>query len=107
LGWYLKLILDNMKLKPLNSHVVVKPLKEEEVSKSGIILPDTVDKERSERGEVVAIGPGKLDQNNNRQPISVEVGNKVIFKKYSPDEIKIDGVEYLILDEGDILAIIE
>lgn len=96
-----------MQLKPLNDHVIVKPIAEDEVTKSGIVLPETISKERPERGEVVAIGSGKLLDNGQRAPMNVKAGDKVIFKKYSPDEIKIDGQEFLILSEGDILAILE
>ena len=96
-----------LNVKPLADRVIVKPITVEEKSKSGIILPDTVDKEKPEQGEVVAVGPGKLLENGSRSTVSVAVGNKVLFKKYSPDEIKIDGTEYLVLEESDILAIIE
>lgn len=96
-----------MKLKPLHDHLVVKPITEDEVTKAGIVLPDTVDKEKPEKGEVVAVGQGKLLDNGQRAPMSVKVGDKVMFKKYSPDEIKVDGVEYLIISESDILAILE
>lgn len=95
-----------MNLKPLHDRVIVKPLKENEVTKSGIILPDT-SKEKPERGEVIAVGPGRLLDNGTRAEMSVKVGNKILFKKYSPDEIKVDGQEYLILDEREILAVIE
>ena len=95
-----------MNLKPLQDRVIIKPLKEDEVTKSGIILPD-VAKEKSERGEVVAVGDGRLLENGTRATMSVKVGNKVLFKKYSPDEIKVDKEIYLILEERDILAIIE
>ncbi|MFH0891903.1 MAG: co-chaperone GroES [Candidatus Falkowbacteria bacterium] len=95
-----------MKLKPLHSNVIVKPIRQDEVTKSGIVLPDTVDKERPERGEVVAVGEGKILDNGQRAPMSVKVGDKVMFKKYSPDEIKVDDEEYLVISEGDILAIL-
>ena len=95
-----------MNLKPLNDHVVVKPLKEDEMTRSGIILPDTA-KEKSEKGEVVAVGDGRLLENGTRAAMSVKIGNKVLFKKYSPDEVKIDKETYLILEERDIFAIIE
>jgi chaperonin GroES len=95
-----------MNLKPLHDRVIVKPLKENEMTKSGIILPDT-SKEKPERGEVVAAGPGRLLDNGTRAEMSVKAGNKILFKKYSPDEVKVDGQEYLILDEREILAIIE
>jgi chaperonin GroES len=96
-----------MKLKPIHDHVIVKPITEDEVTKAGIIMPDTVDKEKPEKGEVVAIGPGKLLENGQRAPMSVQVGDKVMFKKYSPDEIKVEGEEYLVISEGDIIAILE
>ncbi len=94
------------KLKPLGSNLIVEPIKEES-TKGGIILPDTAGKEKPEKGKVIAIGPGKLLDNGNRAPMSVKTGDVVVFKKYSPDEVKIDGAEYLVISESDILAIIE
>jgi len=96
-----------MKLKPLHDNVVVKPSSVEEMTKSGIVLPKTASKERPERGEVIAVGPGKMLENGEIAPISLKVGDKVMFKKYSPDEIKIDNEEYLLISESDILAILE
>lgn len=96
-----------MKLQPLHDQVILKAVTSEEVTKSGIIIPDTAEKEKPEEGEVVAIGPGKLLENGNRAAMEVKTGDKVIFKKYSPDEIKVEGEEYLILKEEDILAIIK
>lgn len=95
-----------MNIKPLGDRVILKPLRNEEATKSGIILPDTVDKERPEKGEVVATGPGKMLADGKRSEMSVKAGDKVMFKKYSPDEIKIDNVDYLVISEEDILAII-
>lgn len=95
------------KLKPLNDRVIVKAAAKEEKTKSGIILPETVDKEKPEQGTVIAVGPGKLLDNGSRATLTVAIGNKVLFKKYGPDEVKIDGEEFLVLDESDILAIIE
>ncbi len=100
-------IMRFMKIKPLNDNVVVKPTKENEVTKAGIVLPDTIDKERPEKGEIIAVGEGKILENGQRALMSVKVGDKIIFKKYSPDEIKVDDQEYLILSQNDILAIIE
>lgn len=92
--------------KPLNDHVLIKPITEDETTKSGIILPDTVDKEKPEKGEVVAVGQGKLLDNGQRAPMTVAVGQKVIFKKYAPDELP--GEEDLMMvKEDDIMAIIE
>lgn len=98
--------LKSMNIKPLGDRVILKPLRGEEATKAGIILPDTVDKERPEKGEVMATGPGKLLKDGSRAPMSVKVGDKVMFKKYGPDEIKIDKEEYLVISEEDILAII-
>lgn len=95
-----------MKIKPIHTNVIVKAIAEDEVTKSGIVLPDTVDKERPEKGEVVAVGEGKLLDDGKRAPMSVKEGDIVMFKKYSPDEVKVDGQEYLVISEGDILAII-
>jgi len=92
--------------KPLNDHVLIKPINGQEVSKAGIILPDTVDKEKPEKGEVVAIGPGKLLENGQRAAMSIKVGDKVIFKKYSPDELPGDD-DLLMIKEEDIMAVIE
>ena len=96
----------NMNIKPLNDKVVVKAVEEDQTTKSGIVLPDTVDKERPEKGEVVAVGEGKLLDNGQRASVSVKVGDLIMFKKYSPDEIKIEDEDYLIISEGDILAVI-
>ncbi len=94
-------------IKPIHSNVIVKAVTEDEITKSGIVLPDTVDKEKPEKGEVIAIGPGKVLENGQRAQMSVQVGQKVIFKKYSPDEIKVDGEEYLVISDSDIIAILE
>jgi chaperonin GroES len=95
-----------LQLKPLADRVVVKKLDAEEKTAGGIVLPDTA-KEKPQQGEVLAAGPGKLDEKGGaRQPMEVKVGDKVLFAKYSGTEVKIEGVEYLILAERDILAII-
>jgi chaperonin GroES len=96
-----------MQLSPLGDRVVVKALSAEEVTKSGIVLPDTAEKEKPEQGEIIAIGPGKLLENGQRAPMSVAVGDTVVFKKYGPDEVEVDDEEYLILAEEDILATIK
>lgn len=96
-----------MKLRPLSNHVIVKAARQEEMTQSGIVLPGTVDKERPEKGEVIAVGPGKQLDNGQIAPMNVKIGDQVVFKKYSPDEIKIDGDDYLILDENDIVAVLE
>ncbi|OGN07279.1 MAG: co-chaperone GroES [Candidatus Yanofskybacteria bacterium RIFCSPHIGHO2_01_FULL_45_42] len=92
-------------LRPLSDHVVIEPMREEK-KKGGIILPETVDKERPEKGKVIAVGPGKIGEDGKRRPLEVKKGDVVLFTKYGPNEIKVDGKEYLIAKEDDILAII-
>jgi len=92
-------------LKPLADRVMVKKLEAEEKTAGGIVLPDTA-KEKPQQGEVLAVGPGKLDEKGTRQPMEVKIGDKVLFAKYSGTEVKIEGTEYLILAERDILAIV-
>ncbi|MBI4085326.1 MAG: co-chaperone GroES [Candidatus Liptonbacteria bacterium] len=96
-----------MNFKPLSNRVFIEPVEEEKTTKSGIVLPETADKEKPMMGKVLAIGPGKLNEKGERVPMSVKVGDSVLFKKYGPDEIEIEGKKYLVGDEEDILAIIE
>ena len=96
-----------MNIKPLSDHILIEPIKEEEKTKSGIFLPDTAQKEKPEQGLVVAVGQGKKTDDGKIVPVSVKAGDKVLFTKYGPNEIKIDGKEYLIAREDDILAVIE
>jgi chaperonin GroES len=96
----------SLKIKPLSDRLVVKPLEEEEVTPSGIVLPETA-KEKPQKGEVLAIGPGARDDDGKRVAMDVSVGDKVLFAKYGGTEIKIDGDKLLILRESDVLAIIE
>jgi len=93
------------KLKPLGDRVVVRPLTGEETTKSGIVLPDTA-KEKPQEAEVLAVGPGRTDDNGKRLPMEVQVGNKVLFAKFSGTEFKVDGDELLVLSERDILAVL-
>lgn len=93
-----------MNIKPLADRVIIKAIPTEEKTKSGIIMPDTA-KEKPQEGEVVAVGPGKVDK-GERIAMDVKVGDRVIYSKYAGTEIKLDGTEYLILKEMDILAII-
>jgi chaperonin GroES len=95
-----------MKIKPLNDRVLVLPADKEEKTGGGIVIPDTA-KDKPQEGKVVAAGPGKMDDNGKRIPVSVKKGNKVLFGKYSGTEIKLDGVNHLIMREDDILAILE
>lgn len=93
-------------IRPLGDRVVVKPLPTEEKTKSGIVLPDTA-KEKPQKGEVIAVGQGKLLENGQRVPIDLKKGDKVFFSKYAGNEFKMDDEEYLILREADILGVIE
>jgi len=92
-----------VKLQPLADRVIVKPTEKEEVTKGGIVLPDTA-KEKPQEGEVIAVGPGRLSEDGKRIAIDIKVGDKVIYAKYGGTEIKIDDEELVILRESDILA---
>jgi chaperonin GroES len=92
-------------VRPLHDRVLIKRVEEEEQVRGGIIIPDTA-KEKPQEAEVVAVGPGKLQDDGNRQPMDVEVGNRVLVGKYSGSEIKIDDDEYVILREDEILAVV-
>lgn len=96
-------------LRPLGDRVIVEPSTENErgkETKSGIFIPETTEKERPERGTVVAVGPGKVTDDGKTVSVSLKVGDKVLFTKYGPDEIKVDGKEYFILSESNVLAVI-
>jgi chaperonin GroES len=95
-----------MRIKPLGDRVLIEPLHEER-KRGGIILPDTVEKERPEKGKIIAVGPGRIDDNGKKVPMNIKRGDKVLFTKYGPNEIKVDDKEYLIAREEDILAVIE
>lgn len=93
-------------IKPLGDRVVIKVLEREEVTRSGIVLPDTA-KEKPSEGKVVAVGDGKVLENGQRVALDVKVGDRIIFSKYGGTEVKFEGEEYLILSERDILAVVE
>lgn len=95
------------KIQPLANRVLIQATAKEEVTASGIVLPDTMTKERPQMGEILAVGPGALNKDGVMVPVSVKVGQKVYFTKYGPTEIKIDNQEYLIVEEKDILAVVE
>lgn len=97
-------------IKPLGDRVLVEPFSDEErekTTKLGIVIPDTVEKEKSERGKVIAVGPGRMTDEGKLIPLSVKKGQIVIFSKYGPDEIKVGNKEYYIIKEENILAILE
>jgi chaperonin GroES len=94
-------------LKPLEDRIVVKPLEEETTTASGIVIPDTA-KEKPQEGEVVAVGPGRFNEDGDaRIPLDVKVGDKVIYSKYGGTEVKVGGEEYLILSARDVLAVVQ
>jgi chaperonin GroES len=95
-----------MKVRPLNDRVLVLRLEGEQKTAGGIIIPDTA-KEKPQEGKIIAVGTGKLNEKGDRIPLTVKEGDKVLFSKYAGNEIKIDGVEHIIMREDDILAIVE
>ena len=96
-----------MNIKPLSDHVLIEPISQEEKTKSGIFLPQTIKKERPEQGKVVSVGPGKQLSSGKRSEMAVKKGDTVLFTKYGPQEIKVDDKNYLIAKQEDILAILE
>jgi len=94
------------KLVPLGDRVVIKPTPREEVSKGGIVLPDTA-KEKPQEGEIIAVGAGKLTDDGKRLPMDVKVGEKVIYSKYAGTEVKLDGEEFILVRQSDVLAVVE
>lgn len=94
-------------LRPTGDNLILKALDKESVTVSGIIIPETVGKERPERGEIIAVGPGKLLESGTRQVIELKVGDQVVFKQYAPNEIEVDKVKYLIVSAEDVMAVIE
>jgi chaperonin GroES len=95
-----------MKIRPLHDRVIVQRIEEEEKTKGGIIIPDTA-KEKPQEGKVIAVGPGKVLENGTKVTPDVKVGDKILFGKYSGTEIKVEGEEYLMMREDDILGVIE
>lgn len=97
----------SQKLRPLNDNVIVQPLEEEQITASGIVIPDTASKEKPMKGKVLAVGPGKLDENGKRHPMDIKKDETVIFSRYAPTEVKIDGEEIYVMGADSVLAIIE
>ena len=95
----------SVNIKPLEDRIVVKPIDAEQTTASGLVIPDTA-KEKPQEGEVLAIGPGKFDDNGNRVPLDLKVGDKVIYSKYGGTEVKYAGEEFLILSARDVLAVL-
>lgn len=93
-------------LKPLEDRIVVQPLEAEQVTASGLVIPDTA-KEKPQEGKVIAVGPGRVDDKGVRVPVDVQVGDVVLYSKYGGTEVKYSGEEYLVLSARDVLAVIE
>jgi len=91
------------KLVPLADRIVITPLKQDEVTASGLVIPDTA-KEKPQQGEVVAVGPGRLDDNGKRVVLDLSVGDRILYAKYTGTEVKLDNEEYIVLNEKDVLA---
>ncbi|MBI2451016.1 MAG: co-chaperone GroES [Parcubacteria group bacterium] len=96
-----------MKIIPLGDRILLEPLSEEKKTKGGIVLPESIEKEKPEKAKVAAVGPGRLLESGKHSPMSVKKGDVVLFTKYGPNEIKVNDKEYLIAKEEDILAILE
>ena len=96
----------SVSIKPLEDRIVVRPLDAEQVTASGLVIPDTA-KEKPQEAEVIAVGPGRFNDDGDRIPVDIKVGDKVIFSKYGGTELKYGGKEYLVLSARDVLAIIE
>ena len=96
----------SVSIKPLEDRIVVKSLEAEQTTASGLVIPDTA-KEKPQEGEVLAVGPGRIDDKGNRVPLDISVGDKVLYSKYGGTEVKYSGEEYLVLSARDVLAIIE
>lgn len=95
------------KLRPLEDRIVVEAVDAMEKHSSGIIIPDTVSKEKPQKGKIIAVGAGKFDEDGKRIPMDVKIGDMVLFTKYGPTEVKVDGKELLILSLSDVLAVLE
>lgn len=96
-----------LKLRPTDDHIIVEAVEAEEKTASGLFIPDTASKERPQKGKVIAVGPGKLNDEGKRIPMGVKAGDTILFSKYGPTEVKLDEKEILILNMSDVLAVIE
>ena len=94
------------KLRPMDDRILVEPLEEETSTSFGLVLPDTASREKPQKGRVVAVGPGKLNEEGKRMPMSVKAGDTVLYTKYGPTEVKIEGKEIFFLQESDVLAVV-
>jgi chaperonin GroES len=95
------------KLRPMDDRILVEPVEEEAATSFGLVLPDTASREKPQKGRVVAVGPGKLGEDGKRLPMSVKAGDTVLYTKYGPTEVKIEGKEIFFLQESDVLAVVQ
>jgi len=96
----------SISIKPLEDRIVIRQVEAEQTTASGLVIPDTA-KEKPQEGEVIAVGPGRVDDNGNRVPVDVKVGDTVIYSRYGGTEVKYEGQEYQILSSRDVLAVVE
>lgn len=94
------------KIQPVNDYILIEPDKAETQTASGLYIPETAGKDKPQRGTVKAVGPGKIGDDNERMPLSVKVGDKVLYTKYGPTEVKVDGEELIFVQESDLIAIV-
>lgn len=94
------------RLRPMDDRILVEPVEEETATSFGLVLPDTASREKPQKGKVVAVGPGKLTEDGKRVPMSVKAGDTVLYTKYGPTEVKIEGKEIFFLQESDVLAVV-
>lgn len=94
------------KLRPMDDRILVEPVEEETATSFGLVLPDTASREKPQKGRVVAVGPGKLTEEGKRVPMSVKAGDTILYTKYGPTEVKIEGKEIFFLQESDVLAVV-
>lgn len=95
------------KLRPMDDRILVEPVEEETATSFGLVLPDTASREKPQKGRVVAVGPGKLSEDGKRLPMSVKAGDMILYTKYGPTEVKIEGKEIFFLQESDVLAVVQ
>jgi chaperonin GroES len=95
-----------LKIQPVNDYILIEPEKAETKTKSGIFIPETADKEKPQQAKVIAVGSGKLGKDGKRMEMSVKVGDTILYSKYGPTEVKLDGEEYFFIQDSDVIAII-
>jgi chaperonin GroES len=98
--------MSTLKIQPVNDYILIEPEKAEEKTASGLYIPDTADKEKPQKAKVVAVGPGKIGKNNERESLSAKEGDTVLYSKYGPTEVKLGEDEYFFIQESDVIAVL-